>query len=496
MALHQIQTKRVAKAAKLKRAKPAPPPRPRERLTFGLLVGSRGFFPGHLANSGREEMTARLIKAGYDVVVLGPGDTTHGAVQTRADAKQCADLFKANRGRIAGVIVTLPNFGDEAAIGDTLRLARLDVPVLVHAWGDETKKMGIAHRRDSFCGKMSACNVLTQYGIKYSLTSLHTEHPDSPAFARDLEWFAGVCRVVRGLRTARIGAIGARPAAFKTVRYSEKILEASGISVEPIDLSEILGRVDRLKDNDAATKRKLEQMVEYVPTEGIPDSALLKMAKLGAVIDGWMAEADVTVSAVQCWTSLEEFFGVVPCTIMSMMSNELMPSACEVDVCGTVSMYALTLASGTPSALLDWNNNYGEDPDKAVCFHCSNLPKAFFDDVRMDYQEIIAGTVGKENTFGTMVGRVKAGPMSFARFSTDDRSGRIRGYVGEGRFTNDPLTTFGGAGVVEIPRLQELLRHICTNGFEHHVAGNLTAVADAVHEATTRYLGWDVLRHR
>jgi L-fucose isomerase-like protein len=496
MALHQIQSKAAAKAAKLKRAKPAPPPRPRERLTLGLLVGSRGFFPGHLANSGREEMTARLTKAGYDVVVLGPGDTTHGAVQTRADAKQCAELFKANRGRIAGVIVTLPNFGDEAAIGDTLRLARLDVPVLVHAWGDETKKMGIAHRRDSFCGKMSACNVLTQYGIPYSLTSLHTEHPDSPTFARDLEWFAGVCRVVRGLRTARIGAIGARPAAFKTVRYSEKILESSGISVEPIDLSEILGRVDRLKDNDAATKRKLEQMIEYVPTEGIPDSALLKMAKLGAVIDGWMAEADVTVSAVQCWTSLEEFFGVVPCTVMSMMSENLMSSACEVDICGVIGMHALQLASQTPSALLDWNNNYGEDPDKAVCFHCSNLPKAFFDDVRMDYQEIIAGTVGKENTFGTMVGRVKAGPMSFARFSTDDRTGRIRGYVGEGRFTNDPLTTLGGAGVVEIPRLQELLRHICANGFEHHVAGNLTAVADAVHEATTRYLGWDVLRHR
>jgi L-fucose isomerase-like protein len=495
MPLHQIQSKSAVNAAKAKRLK-SPPPREKERLTLGLLVGSRGFFPGHLANSGREEMTARLAKAGYDVVVLTPNDTTHGAVQTRADAKKCAELFKANRSKIAGVIVTLPNFGDEAAIGDTLRLANLNVPVLVHAWGDETKKMGIAHRRDSFCGKMSACNVLTQYGIPYSLTSLHTEHPDSPAFARDLEWFAATCRVVRGMRAARIGAIGARPAAFKTVRYSEKILEANGIAVEPIDLSEILGRVDRLKDNDAATKRKLEQMTEYVPTEGIPDAALLKMAKLGTVIDGWMVEADVTISAVQCWTSLEEFFGVVPCTIMSMMSNELLPSACEVDVCGTVSMYALSLASETPAALLDWNNNYGEDPNKAVCFHCSNLPKAFFNEVKMDYQEIIAGTVGKENTFGTMVGKVKAGPMSFARFSTDDRTGKIRGYTGEGKFTNDPLTTFGGAGVVEIPKLQELLHHICANGFEHHVAGSFGTVADAVHEATTRYLGWDVLRHR
>ena len=496
MALHQIQSKSAAKAAKLKRTKPAPAPRPRERLTFGLLVGSRGFFPGHLASTGREEMTARLTKSGYDVIVLGPGDTTHGAVQTRADAKKCAELFKVNRGKIAGVIVTLPNFGDEAAIGDTLRLAGLDVPVLVHAWGDETKKMGIAHRRDSFCGKMSACNVLTQYGIPYSLTSLHTEHPDSPAFDRDLEWFAGVCRVVRGLRTARIGAIGARPAAFKTVRYSEKILEASGISVEPIDLSEILGRTERMPDDAPAAVSKLARIREYVSTTGIPESALVKMAKLGAVIDQWMVEADVTVSAVQCWTSLEEFFGVVPCTLMSMMSNDLLPSACEVDVCGTLSMYALTLASESPSALLDWNNNYGDDPDKAVCFHCSNLPKHFFESVRMDYQEIIAGTVGKENTYGTCVGKVRASPMSFARFSTDDLSGKIRGYVGEGRFTDDSLETFGGAGVVEIAGLQELLRYICTNGFEHHVAANLSSVADVLHEATTRYFGWDVVRHR
>ncbi len=499
MALHQIQSKRGAKAARARPARaaaPQLPPRPPERLTLGLLVGSRGFFPGHLAATGREQMVASLERAGFDVVVLGTEDTTHGAVQTRADARKCAALFKKHGERIAGVIVTLPNFGDEAAVADTLRWARLNVPVLVHAWADETKKMGIANRRDSFCGKMSVCNVLTQYGIPFSLTSLHTEHPDSDVFAKDVRWFAGVCRVVRGLRSARIGAIGARPAAFKTVRYSEKILEASGIAVEPIDLSEILGRVERLKDTDSAARAKLERMHEYVSTDGIPDAALLKMAKLGAVIDGWMQEADVTVSAVQCWTSLEEFFGVVPCTLMSMMSNDLLPSACEVDVCGTVSMYALTLASESPSALLDWNNNYGDDPDKAVCFHCSNLPKHFFDDLRMDYQEIIAGTVGKENTFGTIVGRVKAGPMSFARFSTDDRTGRIRGYVGEGRFTKDPLVTFGGAGVVEIPHLQELLRHICANGFEHHVAGNFSQVADAVHEATTRYLGWDVLRHR
>ena len=464
-------------------------------MTFGMIVGNRGFFPDHLAQSGRSEMLAALEKAGYQAIAPGPEDTKFGAVETRAESACCADLFKKHRESIDGVIVTLPNFGEERAIADTLRMAGLNVPVLVQATPDTPGRMTISDRRDSFCGKMSACNNLTQYGIPYSLTTRHTEAPDSDCFRHDLAWFAAVCRVVRGLRRLRIGAIGARPAAFNTVRYSEKILEASGISVEPIDLSEILGRSVRMSDHDPAAVAKLEAIRRYVKTDGVPAEPLLKMAKLGAVIDEWMAQTDVTISAIQCWTSIEEFFGVVPCTIMSMMSENLMSSACEVDICGVVGMHALQLASGTPSALLDWNNNYGEDPDKAVCFHCSNLPKHFFKESRMDFQQIIAGTVGQENTYGTCVGRVKSGPMSFARFSTNDRQGAIQGYVGEGEFTDDPLETFGGAGVVRIPRLQELLRFICERGFEHHVAANLAPVAAAVEEAATRYLGWSVYRH-
>jgi L-fucose isomerase-like protein len=465
-------------------------------MTFGIIVGNRGFFPDHLARSGREQIIAALKAAGHEVVCPTPEQTKHGAVENRAHAKIVADLFKKNREKIDGIIITLPNFGEETAMADALRLADLNVPVLIHAFPDNADHMLIADRRDSFCGKMSICNNLRQYRIPYSLTTLHTEGLDTAEFKSDLAWFAGVCRVANGLRRLRIGAIGARPAAFKTVRYSEKLLEASGISIEPLDLSEVFGRIAKLGTGDKSVQAKLAEICAYVPTAGVPEEALAKMAKLGVVIEGWMTENDLQVSAVQCWTSMEEYFGVVPCTVMSMMSNARMSSACEVDVPGVVGMHALQLASETPSALLDWNNNYGSDPDKAVCFHCSNLPKHFFNDVKMDFQEIIAGTVGKLNTFGTCVGRVKASPMSFARFSTDDSAGKMRGYVGTGRFTNDPLETFGGAGVVEIPRLQQLLRYICENGFEHHVAANLNETAGAaVYEAAKNYLGWDMHRH-
>jgi L-fucose isomerase-like protein len=465
------------------------------KMTYGIVVGNRGFFPDHLAKTGREEMIAAVQAAGAEAVVLSPEDSKYGAVETFDEAKRCAELFKKHAAAIDGIIVTLPNFGDERGVADALRLSGLKVPVLIQATPDRSDAMTIATRRDSFCGKMSACNNLMQYGIPYSLTTLHTESPSSAEFKADLEWFGQVCRIVKSLHNLRIGAIGARPSAFNTVRYSERIFETSGISIEPIDLSEIFGRINRMKDTDDAAQAKLTAIKSYVTTSGIPDAALLKMAKLGAVIDGWMKQTAVTISAVQCWTSMEEFFGVVPCTVMSMMSNELIPSACEVDVPGVLSMYMLALASQTPSALLDWNNNYGNHPDKCVCFHCSNLPKHFFKEAKMDYQEIIAGTVGKENTFGTCVGRVKSGAMSFARFSTDDRRGIVRGYTGAGRFTDDPLETFGGAGVAEIPQLQKLLKYICREGFEHHVAANFSDVSKAIHEAAVRYLGWESHYH-
>ena len=474
-------------------------------VTLGLIVGNRGFFPSHLCEAGRANMLKVLEEEGVRTIAISPDETPYGSVESLDEARKLAELFKAHADKIDGIIVTLPNFGDERAIANTLRWAGLNVPVLIHAYPDDVKNMTIKDRRDSFCGKMSACNNLRQYGIPYTLTSLHTMDPESENFRSDLNKFVATCRVVRGLKGARIGALGARPAAFNTVRYSEKLLENAGISIETLDLSEAFGRVDRLADDDPAVTAKLEAVQGYVPTKGIPAESLLKMAKMGVVIDGWMAEQKLVASAIQCWTSMQEFFGIVPCTLMSLMSNSLVPSACETDIVGAVAMYALALASGQPSAIVDWNNNYGDDPNKGVIFHCSNLPGDIFvkqgaldpkDIPVMDYQEIIAGTVGKENTYGTVVGRVKASPFTYLRVSTDDFNGKIKAYLGQGKLTDDPLKTFGGYGVVDVPNLQGLLSYICNHGFEHHVSLNLSEVADAVYEALTKYLGWEVYYHK
>ncbi len=466
-----------------------------KKTTFGVIVGNRGFFPDKLAKQGRKDILDVLKKNGSNSVALSMQQTKYGAVESFEDAKKCAALFAEKSEKIDGVIVTLPNFGDEKGVAETIKRSGLNVPILIHAEPDAQDKMSIANRRDSFCGKISVCNNLRQAGIPYTLTSSHTVKVTSAEFKKDLGDFASVCRIIKGLKNARFGAIGARTGAFNTVRYSEKILELSGISVETIDLSEILGRVALLSDNDRPVKRKLNAIEKYIPTKSIPAEKLLKMAKFGYVVDKWIKETELDGTAIQCWTSLEEFFGIVPCTLMSIMSESLVPSACEVDITGLLGMYILQLAGGTPSALLDWNNNYGAEPDKAVLFHCSNLPKSFFENSKMDYQEIIAGTVGKENTYGTVIGRIAPGKATFCRTATDDTAGIISVYVGEGEFTNDKLDTFGGYGVMKIANLQRLLQYVCKMGFEHHVAVNRTEKADAIAEALDNYMGWDVYRH-
>jgi len=473
-------------------------------VTLGVIVGNRGFFPDHLCQEGRQTILKVLEEEGIRYVALDQQATKFGSIVSLEDSRKCADLFKQHREEIDGILITLPNFGEESAIANALRWANLNVPVLVHAYPDDLTKMTILDRRDSFCGKMSTCNNLRQYGINFSLTSQHTMDPESPEFRKDLQQFAAVCRVTGGLKGARVGAIGARPAAFNTVRYSEKLLERAGITVVTYDLSEAFGRAARIKADEPKLKAKLEAMHAYVPADGIPNESMSRMGKLGVVIDDWMAENQLDASAIQCWTAMQEFYGVVPCTLMSLMSNSLMPSACETDIAGLVGMYAMVLASGKPSAIVDWNNNYGPDPDKAVIFHCSNLPKDLFveetisveDAPKMDYQAIIAGTVGKEKTYGTVVGRLKAQPFTYCRVATDDLNGRILTYIGQAELTNDPLNTFGGYGVVCIPNFQKLLTYICENGFEHHVAVNPSLTAPALQEAFTKYLGWETYYHK
>jgi L-fucose isomerase-like protein len=251
-----------------------------KKSVFGLLVTTRGFFNPILAKEGRKAWITKLKKMGYEYVALSEEDTKFGTVETVDDAKKCARLFYANKDRINGIIVSAPNFGDEVGTVNAIDMAKLDVPVLVQACDDDTGKMDLANRRDAFCGKLSICNNLNQYNIKFTNTTLHSCRIESEQLTKDVEYFDRVCQVVSGLRKARIAQIGTRPGPFQTIRFSEKLLQKAGITVVPVDLSEIMFSAMKLDDN-ADVKKKIEEIKAYgkIPS-GIKEESIVKSAKL------------------------------------------------------------------------------------------------------------------------------------------------------------------------------------------------------------------------
>lgn len=466
-------------------------------VTLGLIVTSRAFFNAAYAPAARADLIAQCERLGIGYRILPADATPNGAVETRADAHKYAQFFRAHRDEIDGFVVSLPNFGDEIAVVETIALADLKVPILLQACNDTIDAVDLKGRRDAFCGKISVTSNFYQYGIPFTDTTSHTSDLDGAEFADDLDRFVRVCRTVRGLRRARIGAIGARTAPFQTMRFSEKLLQASGISVVTVDLSEIIADATRLGDEDPQVKERLDEIFAYgrIPPTIMREN-IVRQACFGVAVDRWMAANECDASSIQCWTSMQENFGCATCLSMSMMGEKLQPSACEVDVAGALSMYALALAAGTPPALLDWNNNYGDAVDKCVCTHCGNFPKSFIgEEPEISNLGVIGTVVGPEKCFGAVKGKVQPGPLTYFRLSTDDRRGQLKTYVGEGAFTDDPFGMDGGIAVTEVPRLRELLGFISRNGFEHHVAMVRGSWATVVEEAVGRYLGWEIYRH-
>ena len=465
---------------------------------LGLVVSNRAFFNPALALAGRHEIISVLDTMGFNYVIQDEKATPSGCVENYKDARLLAEEFKKHREDIDGIVVILPTFGDEIAVTEAIHLSGLDVPVLVQACNDDPAKVDVKSRRDAFCGKISVCNNLYQYGIPFTDTAYHTCDISSTSFKKDLYNFYAVCRVVKGVKNLRVGVIGTRPTAFQTMRFSEKLLQQNGITVIPVDLSEILGLVNALKDNDPAVITKINSIKQYGSIgKNVLQANIIKQAKFSVVVEKFTEENNLQATAIQCWNSLEANYGCAACLTMSMMGDLLMiPGACEADVCGVISMYALDLASKNAAALLDWNNNYKEETEICINTHCSNFPRSFMGtEVAIGNLDLLGETFGGDRCFGAIKGHVKPGDMTFFRISTDDTQGRLKTYLGEGAFIEREFNMDGGIAVCQVPGLRKLLATVCQNGFEHHVAMVRSHVADILYEAVSKYLGWKVYYH-
>jgi L-fucose isomerase-like protein len=462
------------------------------KIKLGFLPANRGAFSDELAFKMRNMTVDAMQKAGIDVIVPTPEQTKVGCVENRKEAEVCAELFRRNE--VQGIVIGAVNFGEEQAVAQTVRSTRLDVPVMIFGCQeDEVLTMQTA-RRDAFCGLLSIGDVLRQIGARYTVARRPICFPSDASFAADLDWFSRVCRVVGGVKNARYGQVGTRPDAFWTCRYDEKQVQRLGPTVVVLDLSEVIGGAGRIADSDPEVAVALEAIKGYLDTSAVPVLSVLRSAKLEVFLRRWRRENAIDAMGIQCWTSIQNNYGVCSCTTMARLGDEGCPCACESDILGTMSMHAAMLASGSAAGLADWNNLHNEDDELANVWHCGVFPASFASGkAKMGLQEIMVACGGapREDAFGTVELVADPSPLTLCRV-TQSAEGAWKAVMAQGAIEPNKAVTFGGYGWCRIANLQRLYRDVLLRHFPHHVAITQTHVGNILWEAFGNYLGMDV----
>ena len=460
-------------------------------MKFALFFGNRGFMPAELIADARKEMVQALQEAGHDYLIMDESATRYGAVETREEGKIYHDWLKSHEGEYDGVILCMPIFIDEN--GAVAALQDANVPILMQAYPDEIGKMDFMHRRDAFCGKFSVTDVFYQYNIPFTVMKPHVVHPLSKEFSENLKDFAAICRVVKGMRRFNLGCIGARTTAFKTVRFDEVTLQRYGINVESFDLSELMFKVLKLLDDDTKVQEKLQHLEQYADFSCVPLKNKITLAKISCVIDEYIQEYHLDAITLRCWNELETYFRVCPCVLISELNDRGIVCSCEVDLCSAITMRAMNLASQVPTACLDWNNNYGEDENKVILFHCGPVAQTLMTEKGTVTQHKMFDKSDKGSGWGTNEGRIKAFDMTYANCFTEN--GKLKVYTSEGKFTGEPIETefFGCGGVAEIPNLQDKLLRLAKGGFKHHTTVGVGHLKYVLDEAFQTYLHYDLV---
>lgn len=460
-------------------------------MKFALYFGNRGFMPGELITGARKDMIEAVTKAGHEYLAMDENLTRYGAIETRDEGRMYHDWLKSHEGEYDGVILCMPIFIDENGAAAALQDA--GVPILMQAYPDEIGKMDFKHRRDAFCGKFSVTDVFYQYRIPFTVMKPHVVHPLSPAFAQNLKDFAAICRVVKGMKRFNLGCIGARTTAFKTVRFDEVTLQRYGINVESFDLSELIDFVNRKADDDRAVLAKIKRLETYTDFTKVPEKNKLTLAKISVVIDEYIETYHLDAITLRCWNEMETILRVCPCVLISELNDRGIVCSCEIDLTSAITMRAMALASEQPTACLDWNNNYGDDENKVILFHCGPVAQSLMDGKGTVTEHKMFAKNDPGSGWGTNEGRIKAMDVTISNGFTED--GKLKVYASEARFTGEPIEKefFGCGGVAEIPDLQNKLIRLAKGGFKHHTTVGVGHMKYVLEEAFKTYLGYEVI---
>ena len=462
-------------------------------MKLALLIANRGFFPSSVIESAREEMTQAVERAGAEALIMDASLTRYGAVETRDEGEVYANFLAEHAGEYDGLIICLPNFGDENGIKEAIKDVK--VPILLQAYPDELGKMDFACRRDAFCGKLGLCAVLKQMKVPFVSGEPFTMHPLSEEFHKEMTDFLAICRMVKRMHHMRIGVLGARTTAFKSVRFDEAALEQKGADVETLDLTQVFAKMKAIADDDERLGDWEKEIKAVSDTCDTPEYAILNQCKLGVALEEIRTEMKLDVMAIRCWSELQYEYKITPCTVMGILNKRQMPVVCETDVTNAPALMALAMASETGVGCLDINNNYGEEPDKCILFHCGPLPVDLLcGPGHMEEHKMFTKTQGENCSWGVNVGRIKPGTITICGMRTEN--GEVRYFVEKAEVLDIKVDEgfFGTYGVVQIPGLQTKLRHMGEEGFRHHAIITAGDQTRRVREALSKYLGYTEIK--
>ena len=462
-------------------------------MKLALLIANRGFFPSSVIESAREEMTQAVERAGAEALIMDASLTRYGAVETRDEGEVYANFLAEHAGEYDGLIICLPNFGDENGIKEAIKDVK--VPILLQAYPDELGKMDFACRRDAFCGKLGLCAVLKQMKVPFVSGEPFTMHPLSEEFHKEMTDFLAICRMVKRMHHMRIGVLGARTTAFKSVRFDEAALEQKGADVETLDLTQVFAKMKAIADDDERLGDWEKEIKAVSDTCDTPEYAILNQCKLGVALEEIRTEMKLDVMAIRCWSELQYEYKITPCTVMGILNKRQMPVVCETDVTNAPAMMALAMASETGVGCLDINNNYGEEPDKCILFHCGPLPVDLLcGPGHMEEHKMFTKTQGENCSWGVNVGTIKPGTITICGMRTEN--GEVRYFVEKAEVLDIKVDEgfFGTYGVVQIPGLQTKLRHMGEEGFRHHAIITAGDQTRRVREALSKYLGYTEIK--
>lgn len=462
-------------------------------MKVALLVANRGFFPSSVIESAREDMLRAAKDAGIELLTMDSNLTRYGAVETKEEGEIFADFLSQHDGEYDGLIICLPNFGDENGIKEAIK--DVTVPILLQAYPDELGKLDFANRRDAFCGKLGLCAVLKQMGVSFVSGEPFVMHPLSDAFHRELLDFAAICRIVKRMRHMHIGVLGARTTAFKSVRFDESALERRGADVETLDLTQIFDCMDKVGRDDPRLSVWKKEICSISDTKDAPEYAIESQCRLGIALKDLQESMGLDVMAIRCWSELQYRYQITPCTVMGILNQKQIPVVCETDVTNAPAMLALSLASETGVGCLDINNNYGSGADQCILFHCGPLPiDLLVGPGHMEEHKMFVKTQGENCSWGVNAGRIKPGVITICGMRTEN--GEVRYYAEKAEVLDIKVDAgyFGTYGVIQVPDLQRKLRHMSEEGFRHHATITAGDQTRRIREALSKYLGYREIR--